>query len=248
MVIRSKAKVINDPNQWRRLLEQSAESALAHLEHPIVLDAGCGSQSHILYPERVHLAGIDNCKEAVEQNRQLDEYIIADLQTYPLPKKCYDLITCIDVIEHLPNPEQALSNMWQALKPGGTLIIRAPYLYSVKGIIAKFTPHWVHVAFRRYILRNPNAGKPGYPPFKTFLRPSMTPESVIRWISENQGEIVDFYLRLGNNPYGLRQKSIITYLAYRGVTTVVTLITLGRFHEYTDYLLIARRSKGMPSQ
>ena len=38
----------------------------------------------------------------------------------------FDLITCLSVLEHIPENKQAVQKMWQLLRPGGTLIITVP--------------------------------------------------------------------------------------------------------------------------
>lgn len=232
---------VYDSDKWRHLLRQVVDESIHTIPQSVVLDAGCGSNCHIVYPENVYLVGIDNCEEAIRRNTQVREAVIGDLQTYSLPEERFDLITCIDVVEHLPFPERALENMWRALKPGGTLVIRAPYLYSVKGLVTKFTPHWFHVMFRKNILRNPNAGKPGYPPFKTYLRASVAPHAIIRWATQKGGIVKHFFLRDGSNPYQLRQRSFIVWLLFRALTFLVTLVSLGRIREYSDYLIVLQK-------
>lgn len=238
---RHERSVVYSAQEWLQILQQIAEQALSPFEQPTVLDAGCGSRCLIRFPAYAYVVGIDNCEEAIAQNTSIHEAIIGDLQAYPLPEQRFDLITLIDVLEHLPDPERALANTWRALKPGGTLLIRAPYLYSVKGLITKFTPHWVHVAFRRYILGDPNAGKPGYLPFKTFLRASMAPSKIILWAISNGGTVSHFYLRDGSNPYGLREKSRWAHILFRLIVSIPTILSLGCFQEYSDYMLAIRK-------
>jgi SAM-dependent methyltransferase len=38
----------------------------------------------------------------------------------------FDLVVCFSVMEHLAEPQRALSEMWRVLKPGATLIIGMP--------------------------------------------------------------------------------------------------------------------------
>lgn len=239
----SRPTVITDPKEWRMLLQQLAEDTLQSLPQATVLDAGCGSRCRVNFPEHVHLVGVDNCEPAIAQNTQVREAIIGDIQTFSLPAARFDLITCIDVLEHVPCPEKALENLWRALKPGGVLIIRAPYLYSVKGLITKYTPHWVHVAFRKYIVREPHAGRPGYPPFKTFLKAGMTPQAITQRIEQAHGIVTRLYFRSGDNPYQLRQKSAAAHMLFRALIAIVRLLTLGRFREYSDYLLVATKQE-----
>jgi SAM-dependent methyltransferase len=39
----------------------------------------------------------------------------------------YDMVTCISVLEHVPDHNAAVRNMLQALKPGGHLVLTVPY-------------------------------------------------------------------------------------------------------------------------
>jgi len=56
-----------------------------------------------------------------------------DLLQNPLPKSCIDILVMLNVLEHIDNDLQALSNAYSLLKPGGALIIEVPagkYLYD----------------------------------------------------------------------------------------------------------------------
>ena len=50
-----------------------------------------------------------------------------DLKHERLPKRGYDVITCFDVLEHVPDPLQAVKSMRDALRPGGILFLYAPF-------------------------------------------------------------------------------------------------------------------------
>lgn len=47
-----------------------------------------------------------------------------DLKRAKLPAQAFDFITAMDVFEHLSAPEEAVENLWQALKPRGFLYAR----------------------------------------------------------------------------------------------------------------------------
>jgi SAM-dependent methyltransferase len=44
----------------------------------------------------------------------------------PFVPASFDLITCISVLEHIPNDSDAVRFMWRLLKPGGRLILTVP--------------------------------------------------------------------------------------------------------------------------
>jgi len=67
----------------------------------------------------------------------------------PLPDKCqgvYDIVTSVEVIEHLLLPRELFARAKEALKPGGTLIVTTPYHGYLKNIVLaltnKFDSHW----------------------------------------------------------------------------------------------------------
>jgi 2-polyprenyl-3-methyl-5-hydroxy-6-metoxy-1,4-benzoquinol methylase len=47
-----------------------------------------------------------------------------DLKVAPLPSSAFDLITAMDVFEHLVDPVETVGRLWGALKPGGFLYAR----------------------------------------------------------------------------------------------------------------------------
>lgn len=122
-----------------------AASILAHdptlPTQVVILEAGCGSTSDLELPFEKKIVGIDIDAEQLSHNEILDAKIQGDLQTYELPQNEFDIVACIDVLEHLPFPEKAIENMSRSVKPGGYLLLAGPEPYSYKGLVAKYTPH-----------------------------------------------------------------------------------------------------------
>ena len=71
--------------------------------------------------------GVDVSAWGTKQAKSIlgSEFLVCDVQT-PLPFEAdkFDLVTCFDVLEHLPNPEKALSNMFDVCK--GALVCTTP--------------------------------------------------------------------------------------------------------------------------
>jgi SAM-dependent methyltransferase len=116
-----------------------------------VLEAGCGSTSDVRLPFEKEIVGIDIDADQLKHNDRIDAKILGDLQTYELPPNEFDLVACVDVLEHLPFPEKAFVNMGKTVKPGGYLLIAGPEPYSYKGLIAKYTPHSMRFFIHRLI-------------------------------------------------------------------------------------------------
>jgi ubiquinone/menaquinone biosynthesis C-methylase UbiE len=50
-------------------------------------------------------------------------FIVADMTALPFPDASFDGITCGYVLEHVPDPEQGLSELSRVLQPGGRLLL-----------------------------------------------------------------------------------------------------------------------------
>ncbi len=70
--------------------------------------------------------------------------IVGNLLHLPLADNSVDGAVCADVIEHIENPDLALSEMCRVLKPGGKVIVVVPSLYKLDAIKLP------HVTHRRY--------------------------------------------------------------------------------------------------
>lgn len=156
------------------LFQQALNAQLPTTTCLEVLEAGCGSTSHIKLGPTVRLTGIDISASQLERNPALSERILGDLETYPLPPQKFDVIVCWDVLEHLPNPQLAMANMHQALKPGGVMVLAFPNLWSVKGIVTKFTPFRVHAWFYRVIMGD-RSNVREFKQFETYFRSVIAP-------------------------------------------------------------------------
>lgn len=163
--------------QVQRILDQLLEKR----NEPRILEAGCGSQSHVVFPKSGYFVGIDISRQQLDRNTVLNEKILGDIQTFPLPASSFDVIICWDVLEHLKHPYQAISNFIRSLRPNGILILAFPNVLSLKGMIAKATPHIFHVWVYRYLLGFKNAGTDDNAPFPTHLRLALNPFTVRRF-------------------------------------------------------------------
>jgi SAM-dependent methyltransferase len=71
--------------------------------------------------------------------------IVSDILDIPEPDASFDAVLCTEVLEHLPDPVRALDEMARLLRPGGTLIITAPF-WS----LTHFAPYHYATGFNRY--------------------------------------------------------------------------------------------------
>jgi SAM-dependent methyltransferase len=96
-----------------------------------VLDVGCGaarSYAPGLAARTGEYIGVDVSATAVEAARAggLDARVIEDAAALPFPDGSFDLVTCVEVLEHLFEPDRAVAEIRRVLRPGGRLVCSAP--------------------------------------------------------------------------------------------------------------------------
>jgi SAM-dependent methyltransferase len=198
-----------------------ANSLLEGNCHVKVLEAGCGSASHVRFPSAVHIVGIDISKEQLEKNTEVQEKILGDIQEYMLPTEQFDVAVCWMVLEHLSKPKDALLNMFQSLKPGGLLVVAIPNLLSFKGIITKVTPFWFHILFYRFMKYKSR-------PFPTFLRVAIVPKKMMRLAEDHGFSVVCCRFAEGDATKKLRARYRLVEMLFATVNSFVHYVSLGR--------------------
>jgi SAM-dependent methyltransferase len=138
-----------------------------------IYEAGGGSTSFLPLEilQRAHVTVVDIDEEQIRSNDYAQETILGDIQTYRFPPGSFDLVICYNVIEHVADVEAALLGFCEALKQGGLILIGAPNPKSLSGVITRYSPHWFHVWFYRYVRGEKQAGQRGQPPFPTCFHP-----------------------------------------------------------------------------
>lgn len=109
----------------------------------VVLDLGCGEGRHLhalYYAKRMHVVGTDlgfeNLRKArkgfeqypdIEPNsRRSFSLIQSDATRLPFADGCFDCVICSEVLEHIPDYQSALDEIYRILKPGGALAVSVP--------------------------------------------------------------------------------------------------------------------------
>ncbi|MFZ0418043.1 MAG: class I SAM-dependent methyltransferase [Candidatus Sulfotelmatobacter sp.] len=214
----------------------------------LVLEAGCGSTSDMELPLAKQIVGIDIDAEQLQQNHQVERKIQGDLQTYDLPLDAFDLVACVDVLEHLPFPEKALANMSRSVKPGGYLLVAGPEPYSYKGLVAQYTPHSMRFVIHKLITGNDahqarRIHGNGQIFFPTYLKPACSLRNLVR--IANRGGLGVVFER-AFDVHSSRVRAV--YKPFLGAvnlfTQCVTAVSAGRINLlYADYVLLFKKAK-----
>jgi len=128
-------KNINDTNRqvWiKGILERVPKGSR-------LLDAGAGELrnrkncSHLDYVSQdfcQYRGNVDGAPQEGLQNPTWDTSkidIVSDIVAIPASDASFDVVLCTEVLEHIPEPTHALDEFARLLKPGGLLILTAPF-------------------------------------------------------------------------------------------------------------------------
>ncbi|MGA2013811.1 MAG: class I SAM-dependent methyltransferase [Solirubrobacteraceae bacterium] len=145
-----------DEHHWwyrgRRRIIRSELDQLPLPADPCVLDAGCGSGrtlQELTHYGDVHGIELNEHAAEVARARGLGEVRIGRLEELPWQDGTFDLITCLDVIEHTPDDRAALTELRRVCRPGGWLLVTVPAYQALWSLHDEANHH-----YRRYSRRS----------------------------------------------------------------------------------------------
>ena len=159
-----------------------------------ILEAGCGKKWNLGLSVKRRLTGVDLSREAIEMRmtryNDINEMIVGDLAAVEIAKRSFDIVYCSYVLEHLDEAELVLDRFFDWLRPGGLAVLLFPDRDTVPGAITRFTPHWFHVAYYKYIEKFPHAGEPGHGPFPTYYDSVISREGIHNYCEDRGHKIM----------------------------------------------------------
>ncbi len=123
---------VDERHWWFRGRRRIVRSELDRLSVPAaarVLDAGCGSGRMLQELEGYgNVSGIelDPGAAGVARARGRGEVRVGRLEQLPWGEETFELITCLDVIEHTPDDRVTLIELRRVCRPGGWLLLTVP--------------------------------------------------------------------------------------------------------------------------
>jgi ubiquinone/menaquinone biosynthesis C-methylase UbiE len=118
-----------------------------------ILDAGAGEQQYKKYCHHLNYVSQDfgqyngkgddrGLQTGVWQS---DTDIISDIIAIPKADESFDAILCTEVFEHIPEPIPVIEEFQRLLRPGGYLILTAPFCS-----LTHFAPYHFYSGYNRY--------------------------------------------------------------------------------------------------
>lgn len=99
--------------------------------HGRVLDIGCSDQRlKVFLKNETRYIGLDYYDTA-EHWYQTKPQVYGDAAALPFLDSSMDSVVLLDVLEHLPAPENCMKEIFRILAPDGIFIIQTPFLYPL---------------------------------------------------------------------------------------------------------------------
>ena len=208
---------------------------------PLIVEAGCGARSHLAYPPSAAVIGVDVSRGQLRRNRDVRWAIEADVVRLPVASGCADAVVSWDVLEHLSRPVDALAELVRGVRPGGVVVLGLPNVVSLKGIVTRLTPWWVHVWVYRQVLGDATAGTETSDQFPTTMRLVLRSGGIRRLAARLGLDVLLLEVYEGPVPVHFRRRHRAGDLALSAIGALSRLVTFGRYDATASDMVVVLR-------
>lgn len=186
-----------------------------------VLEIGCGSGATLSMLKSLGYATLVHGVELVDDianlsDNSIDRMFIGDISNDMsfLTNDFYDVILCLDVLEHLTDPNQVVFDLSKKLKSGGSFVISVPNIRNIK------------ILFNLIFLGRFRYEKYG-----------LMDKTHLKWFTRSSA------IELLKNDYLQFVKCKITNMTLLSKSGILNLFTLGLFKNFlaTQYLVVSKK-------
>ncbi|MGI8408846.1 MAG: methyltransferase domain-containing protein [Pyrinomonadaceae bacterium] len=141
-------------------LKQIIQSPQSKVQSPKILDVGCGTGANLeMLAQFGEAEGVDVSDDALEFCRQKGLKAQKGLaEALPFDDESYNIVTALDVIEHLDDDIAGLKEMFRILRPGGKTLIFVPAFMWLWGVQDDISNHRIRYTKKQIIERLEAAG------------------------------------------------------------------------------------------
>lgn len=130
----------------RRIIASFVEEICRQVNdrRPRILDVGCGTGANLLMLSKYGEAeGVDVSEDALAfcRERGLDQVRLGAGEELPYEDGTFDLVTALDVVEHMDDDLAGLSEMRRVLRPGGRVLLFVPTFMFLWGLQDEVSNH-----------------------------------------------------------------------------------------------------------
>jgi SAM-dependent methyltransferase len=174
----------------RRIIQSLVEKISATLDtaNPRILDVGCGTGANLkMLAAHGKAEGVDISAQAVDFCRQrgLDSVQLGAIEQLPYADGAFDLVTALDVIEHLDDDIAGLREIRRVLRRDGRVLLFVPAFMFLWGVQDDVSNHRRRYTLASLLTAVEAAGFSvewaSYANISFFL-PVLVVRSVMRWL------------------------------------------------------------------
>lgn len=211
------------PITLNRLREALGPELWSKLPNSSVLEVGCGAGrfTEVFLGEGAEVFSTD-LSRAIDTNvlnfpiSEKHFAVQADLRRLPIQAESFDIVCCLGVLQHTPNPEASINALIRYVKPGGWLIIdhyarsitwylRSAWLFRI--VLKRLPPEVsMRVVRKLYLFSSPFFSRSRNPVYRKILLaifpivyfdleiPTLSPELKTEWgILDTYDSLTDWY-------------------------------------------------------
>jgi SAM-dependent methyltransferase len=122
----------------RRIIASFVEEICKNfVDRPQILDVGCGTGANLVLLSRFgDVEGVDVSPDALDfcRRRGLEKVRLGAAEALPYEDGTFDLVTALDVVEHMDDDVAGLREMRRVLRPGGRILLFVPTFMFLWGV------------------------------------------------------------------------------------------------------------------
>ena len=193
----------------RRIIRSLVEKICSTLDNsnPRILDVGCGTGANLkMLAEHGRAEGVDISQQAVDfcHERGLESVKLGAAEDLPYEDDSFDLVTALDVIEHLDDDVAGLREMRRVLRPDGRLLLFVPAFMFLWGVQDDVSNHRRRYTLPSLLQAVEAAGFvvewSSYANISFFL-PVLVVRSLMRWLGLRADTEYGINISLMNEPF-----------------------------------------------
>ena len=193
----------------RQIIESLIERICSTIKsaNPRILDVGCGTGANLKMLGKYRNAeGVDVSQQAVEfcHDRGLECVKLGAIEHLPYDNESFDIVTALDVIEHLDDDVAGLREIRRVLRPGGYVLVFVPAFMFLWGVQDDVSNHRRRYTMTGLLAAMKNAGFSvdwsSYSNISFFL-PVLTVRTFMRWLALRADTEYGINIPLLNRPF-----------------------------------------------
>jgi SAM-dependent methyltransferase len=193
----------------RRIIQSLVEKICTTLNNlnPRILDVGCGTGANLkMLAAYGNAEGVDISPQAVDycHERGLDSVKLGAIEQLPFDNDSFELVTALDVVEHLDDDVAGLREMRRVLRRDGRLLLFVPAFMFLWGIQDDVSNHRRRYTLPSLLKAVDEAGFSvewsSYANISFFL-PVLVVRSMMRWLGLRAATEYGINISLMNGPF-----------------------------------------------